>query len=616
MGLARTDEISSTEKLLNLIRGHQGPTPAPAVLPLSMYGQFKRALLVSLPIKKPVTVSVDIGRSEIKLVKTVALSMDRHQIVDWRSVAMEAGLGKEGNRFARFFQEVLDQFVGHDRHAAIWTTISSVDVETRFLRIPKVPKKQIANAVYWSYKREAPINDAQDIFDYEVIGECTEEGVDKIEVLAYTVPKQQVEETKKRFAKAGYPLSGISIVPFAIQNLFRTGWVGTGKNVCTLFIGQDWSRIAIYADNNLVLSRDIKAGLQGMVEAIAETLPAGTQPSPGHDDSEDKNPEGADIMNQAQTLLWQLTRGAFREPTQDRPATDEDGTFHAILPALERVARQVERTIDHYRIHFSNETIGKVYISGELGAHPLVLAFFQEQVGIPVELIDPFPAAIPEALTLDVPPSINERGAFLPAVGMALSTNDLTPNFLFTNKDRERKSRIQRINRAIFLFSSLFMAICIGGYLWQLHWINQKKIQTAGLQKHLDVYVPRVDQKLIMQLAANNIGQLKSLEAYGQKYKGVAIIGEVCAKTPPSIRLTTLALDLGAASGSAGGKKAVMVLDGVVSGEQIQFESTLAGYLLRLKDSPMFKQAQIIKQAQETRGRQQVLRFTAQIELT
>jgi len=198
---------------------------------------------------------------------------------------------------------------------------------------------------------------------------------------------------------------------------------------------------------------------------------------------------------------------------------------------------------------------------------------------------------------------------------MVLSTNDLTPNFLFTHKDRERRNRIQRINRAIFLFSSLFMAICIGAYVWQLQWINQKKRQATAFQKHLDVYVPRVDQKLIMQLAANNIGQLKSLETYGQKYKSVAIISEICAKTPQSIQLGMLTLDLGATTGSQGGKKPVMVLDGVVLGEQVQFEATLAGYLLRLKDSPMFKQAQIIKQSQETRGRQQVLRFTAQIEL-
>jgi len=298
MGLARTDEISSTEKLLNHIRGNQGATPPPAALPLSIYSQFKRSFLVSLPIKKPVTVSAEIGRTEIRLVKAVALATDRYQIVDWRSVAMESGLSKESGRFLPFFQETLDKFVGNDRHAALWTTISSVDVETRFIRIPKVPKKQIANAVYWSFKREVSINDDQDIFDYDILGECTEEGLDKIEVLAYTVPKQRVEETKKLFAKAGYPLHGISFVPFAIQNLFRIGWVGAGKSVCTLFIGQDWSRIAIYSNNNLVLFRDIRAGLQGMVEAIAESLSAGghSMSPPSHDGSGSQSPDGAGLL--------------------------------------------------------------------------------------------------------------------------------------------------------------------------------------------------------------------------------------------------------------------------------------------------------------------------------
>jgi len=612
--LARTDEVSSTEMLLNVIRGQKGPDPLPA--PPSPAQGLKRSILDVLPIKKPVTVSIDIGENEIRLVKVTAQSGEKYQIVDWRKVTIDPGLGRDSNLFVSFLQQAVADFTRNEPHAAFWTTISSVDVETRYLRIPKVAKSQIANAVFWTYKREAQINESKDIFDYKVIGERMEEGTEKLDVIAYTAPRQRVEATRKLFASAGLQLTGISIVPFAIQNLFRTGWISADKNVCTLFIGRDWSRIAIYSGDNLILSRDIKAGLEGMVESIAETLETqrpGATPTDLDERTDDLDRTSA-TMEKAQSLLQRLTRGAWEQVAEEMTEQDDE-TFHTILPALERVARQVERTIDHYRIQFSNETVAKVFISGDLGAHPRVMALFQDQVGIPFEVIDPF-AQTAQGERADVAaPPLADRNAFLPAVGMALSDNELTPNFLFTSKDRQRHNQVQRFNRSIFTFSALFMAICIGAYVWQMHWIAQKKIQAKEFQNHLDRYVPRVDQNLIMQLAANNLGHFRSVEASGQKVKSVAIIGEVCAKIPQSIRLDHLTLDLGRTGGPQAGKKAVMVLEGMVTGDRFQFESTLAGFLMRLKDSPLFKQAQIIRQALESRGRQEALRFTAQIEL-
>ena len=46
--------------------------------------------------------------------------------------------------------------------------------------------------------------------------------------------------------------------------------------------------------------------------------------------------------------------------------------------------------------------------------------------------------------------SVSERIAFGPALGLAFSNNDHTPNLLFTYKDKEREASVIRINRAVF----------------------------------------------------------------------------------------------------------------------------------------------------------------------
>jgi Tfp pilus assembly PilM family ATPase len=618
--LARADEISSTEKLLSLIRGNRESIPSAPAKPVTAPGTLKDVILHSLSIQKPVTVGVDIAENEIRLIKVLLLSEDQYKLLDCRRIALPVGLKRDGGQFQRFLRETLLDFCQGDMRAAIWTTMSSVDVTTKYLKIPKVPKKQIANAVYWSYRREASINEDLEIFDHDVLGELVEDGVDRIQVLCYTAARRQIEDTRKLFARAGFSLTGISIVPFAIQNLFRAGWVKTEKHVCTLFIGKDWSRIAIYASANLILSRDVKAGLQSLVEAIVDHLQNSEPTFSSSPTLEDALPEENGATpgeKQAQQLLMRLVHGALNPADSSSGGPlGNDEVFSIILPALERIARQVERTIDHYRLQFTSEPVSKLFVSGEIGAQPRVLAFFQERIGIPIEIMDPFSKILPENGPGLVPRTLTERGAFIPVVGMALSTNGMTPNFLFTNKDRERRRNVQKLNGSIFSFAAMFMAICIGVYIWQTHWISQKKAQAVVLQNQVDRYMPRIDKNFITQLAAATMRHVRHVEILGQKYKSAAIIGEVCDKTPSSIRLYTLSIDLGSLSGSANSPKAVMVVEGLVTGERLQLETALAGFLAALRGSPMFKQPQVIKQAVELQGRQEVLRFTAQVELS
>jgi len=47
----------------------------------------------------------------------------------------------------------------------------------------------------------------------------------------------------------------------------------------------------------------------------------------------------------------------------------------------------------------------------------------------------------------------------------------------------------------------------------------------------------------------------------------------------------------------------------------MSLESDLAGYLMTLKNSPLFKQPTITRKAVETLDNRQVMRFTAQMEL-
>jgi len=229
--------------------------------------------------KKTIKVGIDINATDLTIAVVNQVSEGRHKLLEIQRVALGAELKKGSPEFAQLLKGSLRKLAGKYKDPAIWATISSAEVETRFLQIPKVPARQMANAIRWAYQKEVSITDTQ-IFDFQVVESAYADGEQKKNVIAYTAPKNQINSTRELFTKAGWPLKGISIVPFAIQNLLRAGWISSsGKNVCTLFIGRDWSRIAIFSKNALILSRDIKAGARSMVQAILETLDRKSPPA-------------------------------------------------------------------------------------------------------------------------------------------------------------------------------------------------------------------------------------------------------------------------------------------------------------------------------------------------
>ena len=238
--MAKRDEFSSTEKLLELIRTNSSgdiDTAEANTPPASFSGRFTAVLRNALTLKKSVTVGVDIGYNDLKLVKIQTTSSQNIELTDYTRIPFEPDINPEHPDFVKFLKTSLSRFCGSLKYPDIWANISSAKIDLRYLKIPKVPQKQIANAVYWSHKRVAPFNEEDVILDFEVIEETVEGGTPKITAISYTTPKQDVRTFKSLFSRSGYPLRGISTVPFSFQNLLRSGWVRQEQNtVSNLYI--------------------------------------------------------------------------------------------------------------------------------------------------------------------------------------------------------------------------------------------------------------------------------------------------------------------------------------------------------------------------------------------
>ena len=595
---------------------------------------MKSLVRSSISFKKNIAVGVDIGYDDLKLVKVRRISDRNYEMLEYARVPFDPEFPRENPDFHRFLRPTLAEFCGANRNADIWCTISSARVETRHFRIPKVAARQIPNAIYWTYQREAAFDEDEKVFDFEILGEVEEEQSVKIDVLAYTVPLGEVNALKEMFAKAGFPLSGISIVPFAFQTLLRTRRVeASDQFVASLYIGRDWSRIDIFSGGNLTLSRGIKAGVRTMMEALKKEIESDSKglslvksPSENVGRIRAVKKKLKLDLDAAQNFFFGYIHDSTVADTEGKKLViNENRVFQMIQPALERLVRQVERTIRHYALNYENARIGKIYISSGTTPHQRILSYIGEELGMPTEILNPFQASSNFLPVVPVPDSVSEQSSFAPAMGMALADNSRTPNFLFTYKDKRKTLRNQRINRMVFATFLLLMACCVGLSFWQERIIQDKEAKKQQLTNHLEQYNLRVDQNLILKLVEQIRQKNKSDQAIGNKYLNLAVISEVVDLTPPNVRLMDISTRLGPlpAKQQANDKKKktaeassrVLILEGIVQGDRLMLESALAGYLLELKNSPLFDQPNISSKSFEFSGNNEVLRFKAQLNL-
>jgi len=626
--LAKKDEISSTEKLLGLIRQKEdieAPTTETKT-PDTFEAPSQPTILSNVvPMRKKSGVGIDIGYHELKLAMVNQLSDKRQDLLDFISVPYEAGITPDSPKFPAFLRDTLKAFCGKSKKIALWNAISSAKVETRNLKIPKVSKKQIDNAAYWTLKKDISFNEEEMIFDYEILGDVVEDGINKIELLTYIAPRQDIAQQKNLFDKIGFPLTGISIIPFALQNLFRTDVVDTlGKDICSLFIGRDWSRIVIYSNGNLVLSRGIKAGIRSMIEAIAQEISKSkldisqqsVEPSESSIFGIEDESYILDIDEARKIFFDHISNTEPIRLEETGHVLREHDVFGMIQPALERLVKQVERTLSHYYLHFNKERVSKVYVSGQMSIYEKLFAFMNEQLDIPIDTMNPFSAKLNYLGIAAIPETLSDKEAFAPAIGMALSNNALTPNFIHTYKDKQLAENVRKVNRSILAGILFFLAICFGLFLWGNQFIDHKEVELARLQTEIEKFKPLVNKNLIVDLASKTQNKRKSIKELGEKYKGVAAINEISSITPSDIRLLSISANMGNKQAPNGKQsKQQLEVEGVVLGNRLTFESTLASYIIKLQSSPMFQTPSVEDKAFKYLDNKEVLIFTAKLDL-
>jgi len=533
--------------------------------------------------KRKYTVGIDIGEKFICFAKVNAAE-NKPELIDRKIIKYDYKSVSE-SQFKEFLKSAITEFCGTPADCDIWTKISTSQVSVYFLHVPRVPKNQLEKVIYWTAKKEGFIDEERNIFDFEMQGEILEQGTPKYSVMVYTAPKAEVERIKAFFSDVGITLAGITIIPFAIQNIFRSKWMPVTEDVfASLFIGNNFSRIDVYKRENLVMTRGIKTG---SISSMAEAIVSSVQEKTGHVRL---------THDEAKEILASLVYDSKKNKDVKAPLElKREDILDMISPVMERLVRQVDLTLKTSS-SIESQKVEKIYIRSSVNVDKSISSYISDQLGIKTEFFDPLgrQKSGPTVESMNV----SEGVLLSPALGFALSDNKRTPNAIFTYTEKNKTAIAGRINKAIFLSFIAVLIVCLGTMIYQGSRLNGLKSKTLTLEKELSLYTPPLTVDKVLQTANEVKMNVTVAHQYAWKYLDLVVIGEIADVTPQQIHLISLNIKKSGETqktDTVQGRETNILIEGIVMGSKDMLDSYLTQYVLKLENSPMFNKVSVQK---------------------
>lgn len=564
-----------------------------------------------LPAKKRLFVGVEMAHNHLRLFKLRKLKSGipgSWEVLDYLETVLESGpKDPTGAAAHRRLREKLNLFCGNDRRVSIWCLLEPSSCDIRRLQVPRLARRRLTQAVYWGLRKTAGFDDHETLFDYEILGQTGEGGIQRTEVLAYSLPRSEVNRLKTLFLQAGFPLAGLTLPPFALQNMIQTMPAdGAGGLLGLLHVGETGSCISIFSNQRLVFTRSVRTGMESLFEALmANGLHEGAD-SPHL--SLQRDNDGLRLEEEAlkfgethgRQMLSLLTSSPYPyESGRPEARLDANDILRLVIPPIERLVRQAELSFTHFAQSAGTERVAQVYLVGEITLYPPLLSYIQEHLGIPVQPIDT--ARLQSVLAWRTPPP-EDPGAFgrlSSALAVAMPTRK-TQNLFETHLNREKTARITFLNRGIFVVFIAAVAVGLALLFWQGRGIEQRRSDIARLEAELNGRNPRVNRALLLDLAGRVQTARRKLLDFSERYALLAILHELTEKTPSHVRLVRFGYaDAGPSeeakpptskqtvSPAPSAPVKIATVEGIISGEERSLDIRLSAYLAALETSPL-----------------------------
>ena len=240
------------------------------------------------------------------------------------------------------------------------TSVSGHSVIVKKITLPFMTEAELGESIQWEAERYIPfdINDVN--IDFQIFG-SNKENPDLMDVVLVAAKKEMINDYVSVIMETGLNPLIIDIDSFALENMLAINYEMEGNEVVAIAnVGATITNINILKNDVSAFTRDIFKGGDQFTEEIQRQLHIDF-------DEAEKIKVGSKIDHASQGVVQNV-----------------------IKSASESLAIEIGNSLDFFQSSTTYEKISKIYLSGGGAKIKDFDTILQQQVGIPVEIANPF----------------------------------------------------------------------------------------------------------------------------------------------------------------------------------------------------------------------------------
>lgn len=312
--------------------------------------------------KRKDTIGLDIGSSSIKLVELEETKngyrLQNLGIVPLPPEAIVDGALMDSVTIIDAIKELINNIKTKRKNVVI--SISGHSVIVKKITLPFMSEAELEESIYWEAERYIPfdINDVN--IDFKILG-SSQENSEVMDVVLVAAKKDIINDYVSVIIEAGLNPVTIDVDAFAIENMLGINYeIEKDQIVAMANVGASITNINILRNNVTAFTRDIFKGGNQTTEEIQKQL---------HLDYEEaeKIKVGTKIEVASRSIIQDVMRAAS-----------------------ESLSMEIANSIEFFQSLSTYEKISKLYLSGGGSKIKDFDIILQQQIGIPVEIVNPF----------------------------------------------------------------------------------------------------------------------------------------------------------------------------------------------------------------------------------
>jgi len=312
--------------------------------------------------KKRDVIGLDIGCSSIKLVELredkKGYKLQNLAISPLPSEAIVDGALMDSVTIIDAIRDVIANSKTKARDVV--TSVSGHSVIVKKISLPFMTEAELEESIQWEAERYIPfdINDVN--IDFQIFG-AAPENPEVMDVVLVAAKKDMINDYVSIIMEAGLNPVIIDIDSFALENMLAINYdIAKEDTVAIVNVGASVANINIVKNNISAFTRDIFKGGNQITEEIQRQLHV------DHEEAE-RIKVGSKVDLTSQSVI-------------------ED----VLKTASESLAVEIGNSLDFFQSTTTYEKIGKLYLSGGGSKIKDFDMTLQQQIGIPVEIANPF----------------------------------------------------------------------------------------------------------------------------------------------------------------------------------------------------------------------------------